>query len=187
MLSEESAASPARLGAERVWIVDPLDGTRGFRMEGRADWAVHVALWESGKGITAAAVAEPALDWVYANDDAVAADLVERMVLLVSDSRPPEFAGTVAEAIGRGGSNGLSRSQGNGRCARRSRGLYACERPVGVGLCRSRRRGDRRRTTCLRIDGSPLIYNQANPYLPGLLICGADLAGPVLTAIKRET
>ena len=65
MLSEEGADDPARLSARRVWIVDPLDGTREFGEPGRTDWAVHVALWErsgpSGPGdLTAGAVALPA-------------------------------------------------------------------------------------------------------------------------------
>ena len=65
VLSEEGADNPARLDARRVWIVDPLDGTREFGEPGRTDWAVHVALWErsgpSGPGdLTAGAVALPA-------------------------------------------------------------------------------------------------------------------------------
>ena len=64
VLSEESADSPARLTADRVWIIDPLDGSREYGLPGRDDWAVHVALWERGSaapgGITAAAVAQPA-------------------------------------------------------------------------------------------------------------------------------
>jgi 3'(2'), 5'-bisphosphate nucleotidase len=65
VLSEEGADDPARLTANRVWIVDPLDGTREFGEPGRTDWAVHVALWErsgaSDSGdLTAGAVALPA-------------------------------------------------------------------------------------------------------------------------------
>jgi 3'(2'), 5'-bisphosphate nucleotidase len=65
VLSGESADSPARLTADRVWIIDPLDGSREYGLPGREDWAVHVALWQRGSetpsGITAAAVAQ-ALD-----------------------------------------------------------------------------------------------------------------------------
>ncbi|MGH8960440.1 MAG: inositol monophosphatase family protein, partial [Jatrophihabitantaceae bacterium] len=68
VLSEESADSPARLSADRVWIIDPLDGTREYGLPGRPDWAVHVALWQRGLGITDAAVAQPALSAVYATD-----------------------------------------------------------------------------------------------------------------------
>ena len=181
MLSEESADSPAGLGAERVWIVDPLDGTREFGMEGRADWAVHAALWEAGRGITAAAVAEPALNRVYSSDEAVAADIVERMVLLVSDSRPPEFAGTVAEAIGAvvapmgsAGVKAMAVLRGEAAAYMHAGGQWEWDSaaPVGVAIAAG--------LHASRIDGSPLIYNQANPYLPDLLICRADLAGPVL-------
>ena len=65
VLSEEGADDPARLAASRVWIVDPLDGTREFGDPGRTDWAVHVALWERGGAgattgdLTAGAVALP--------------------------------------------------------------------------------------------------------------------------------
>ncbi len=59
VLSEEGADDRARLSASRVWIVDPLDGTREFGEAGRTDWAVHVALWELGE-LTAGAVALPA-------------------------------------------------------------------------------------------------------------------------------
>ncbi|MDI4658230.1 3'(2'),5'-bisphosphate nucleotidase CysQ [Xanthobacter autotrophicus] len=52
-LSEESADGPARLGARRLWVVDPIDGTRGF-MAGGHDWAVSVALVEQGRPILAA-------------------------------------------------------------------------------------------------------------------------------------
>src|SRR5438552_3748156 len=63
VLSEEGKDDPARLTADRVWIVDPLDGTREFGEAGRTDWAVHVALWERGE-LTAGAVALPARDLV---------------------------------------------------------------------------------------------------------------------------
>ena len=100
VLSEESADDSRRLAADRVWIIDPLDGTREYGMPGRPDWAVHVALWErSANGITAAAVAQPALNAVYASDDG-AATASESMVFLVSDSRPPAFAAPVAEKLG---------------------------------------------------------------------------------------
>jgi 3'(2'), 5'-bisphosphate nucleotidase len=101
VLSEESVDSPARLSAERVWIIDPLDGTREYGMPGRDDWAVHVALWSRGAGITAAAVAQPSLDAVYTSGTAPALAAPNRPpVFLVSDSRPPDFAGAVADELG---------------------------------------------------------------------------------------
>jgi 3'(2'), 5'-bisphosphate nucleotidase len=75
VLSEEGADNPARLGARRVWIVDPLDGTREFGEPGRTDWAVHVALWEKSDSseagdLTAGAVALPAQGQVFSTLDA---------------------------------------------------------------------------------------------------------------------
>ena len=54
VLSEEGADDPVRLRSERVWIVDPLDGTREFSELGRDDWAVHVALWQGGQLVAGA-------------------------------------------------------------------------------------------------------------------------------------
>ncbi|HEY2299103.1 MAG TPA: 3'(2'),5'-bisphosphate nucleotidase CysQ, partial [Jatrophihabitans sp.] len=99
VLSEESVDSPARLGADRVWIIDPLDGTREYGMPGRDDWAVHVALWQLGREITDAAVAQPALDAVYTTAAPNPAPPAPGIVL-VSDSRPPAFAPAAAAAIG---------------------------------------------------------------------------------------
>jgi 3'(2'), 5'-bisphosphate nucleotidase len=90
VLSEESLDSPERLSANRVWIIDPLDGTREYGMPGRDDWAVHVALWEHGAGITAAAVAQPSRNTVYASDSApLTSRAGSPLRILVSDSRPP--------------------------------------------------------------------------------------------------
>src|SRR5688572_8519278 len=69
ILSEESADDPRRLDADRVWIIDPLDGTREYTEPGRNDWAVHVALWQRGAGLTAGAVALPALRMVLSTGE----------------------------------------------------------------------------------------------------------------------
>lgn len=88
VLSEESADSAARLSADRVWIIDPVDGTREYGMEGRTDWAVHVALWERGSEITAAAVAQPALSTVYTTGVSTATRVDrETPIFLMSASR----------------------------------------------------------------------------------------------------
>ncbi len=94
VLSEEGADNPARLGADRVWIVDPLDGTREFGEPGRTDWAVHVALWERGD-LVAGAVALPAQDQILSTaepppprpDDEAPA----KIRIVVSRSRPPQL------------------------------------------------------------------------------------------------
>jgi 3'(2'), 5'-bisphosphate nucleotidase len=189
VLSEESADDPARLAARRVWIIDPLDGTREFTLPGRDDWAVHVALHTDGQGITAAAVAMPALDrgWSTADPAPVPPPRRDRPRLLVSDSRPPEFAAPVAAAVGADlvpmGSAGAKamavvRGEADGYVHAGGQWEWDSAAPVGVALAAG--------LVACRIDGSPLRYNQPRPYLPDLLICWPTLAQPLLDAIKRE-
>jgi 3'-phosphoadenosine 5'-phosphosulfate (PAPS) 3'-phosphatase len=188
VLSEESADSAARLSADRVWIIDPLDGTREYGMPPRDDWAVHVALWTRGAGITAAAVAQPSRDVVYTNESrAVAADNDPKL-FLVSDSRPPAFAAPVAEALGArlqpmgsAGAKAMAVLRGDADAYLHAGGQWEWDSaaPVGVvvgaGLHAS------------RVDGSPLEYNRAHPYLPDLLICRAELAQPLVAAIAAAS
>jgi 3'(2'), 5'-bisphosphate nucleotidase len=188
VLSEESADSPARLTAERVWIIDPLDGTREYGMPGRDDWAVHVALWQAGRGITAAAVAQPSLDAVYASDTVRAQTRPRpRRRFLVSDSRPPSFAGAVAEALdadlapmGSAGAKAMAVVRGEADAYLHAGGQWEWDSaaPVGVALAAG--------LHASRIDGSPLLYNAEHPYLPDLLICRADLADDLLHAIGAD-
>jgi 3'(2'), 5'-bisphosphate nucleotidase len=185
VLSEESADSPARLSAARVWIIDPLDGTREYGMPGRDDWAVHVALWEAGSGITAAAVAQPSLDVVYASDT-VQAELRPRprRRFLVSDSRPPAFAAPVAAALdadlapmGSAGAKAMAVIRGEADAYLHAGGQWEWDSaaPVGVALAAG--------LHASRIDGSPLKYNCPHPYLPDLLICRPELADDLLREI----
>ncbi len=189
VLSEESADDPARLTTRRVWIIDPLDGTREFTLPGREDWAVHVALHTAGQGIMAAAVAMPALGRVWSTADRAPAAPPRRARprLLVSDSRPPEFAGPVAAAIGADlvpmGSAGAKamavvRGDADGYVHAGGQWEWDSAAPVGVAVAAG--------LVACRIDGSPLRYNQPKPYLPDLLICRPELARPVLSAIERE-
>ena len=184
VLSEESADSPQRLDADRVWIIDPLDGTREYGMPPRADWAVHVALWERDRGITAAAVAQPALDAVYASDAVSAAGVDAPAVVLVSDSRPPAFAADVAAAIGAevrpmgsAGAKAMAVLRGEAVAYLHAGGQWEWDSaaPVGVALAAG--------LHASRIDSSPLRYNSAHPYLPDLLICRPDVAQPMLAAL----
>jgi len=183
VLSEESADSPLRLEADRVWIIDPLDGTREYGMPGRPDWAVHVALWQRGHGITAAAVSQPALDAVYASD-AVAAPAQAPRLILVSDSRPPAFAAAVADAVGAelapmgsAGAKAMAVLRGDALAYVHSGGQWEWDSaaPVGVVLAAG--------LHATRIDGSALEYNLPHPYLPDLLICLPDDADAILAAI----
>jgi 3'(2'), 5'-bisphosphate nucleotidase len=192
ILSEESTDDPARLAASRVWIIDPLDGTREFTLPGRDDWAVHVALWQSGAGITDAAVALPARGEVHATDTPVAGagrSASDRQpIVLVSDSRPPAFAAKVAGAIGgevapmgSAGAKAMAVLRGDADAYVHAGGQWEWDSaaPVGVLLAAGRHAS--------RIDGHPLEYNQAHPYLPDLLMCRADLAAPLLEALAPYT
>lgn len=187
VLSEESADSPARLSADRVWIIDPLDGTREYGMAGRADWAVHVALWQRSAGITDAAVAQPALDAVYASDPAPRRGADERgeLVFLVSDSRPPVWAQPVADALnaslqpmGSAGAKTMAVVRGEADAYLHDGGQWEWDSaaPVGVAAAAG--------LHASRIDGSPLVYNSEHPYLPDLLICRPELADAVLAALR---
>jgi 3'(2'), 5'-bisphosphate nucleotidase len=185
VLSEESADSPARLSAERVWIIDPLDGTREYGMPGRDDWAVHVALWEAGAGITAAAVAQPSIDAVYVSDTAQAEWRPRpHRRFLVSDSRPPAFAAPVAATLdaelapmGSAGAKAMAVLRGQADAYLHAGGQWEWDSaaPVGVVLAAG--------LHASRIDGSPLTYNAAHPYLPDLVICRPELADDLLREI----
>lgn len=190
LLSEESADDPRRLSATRVWIIDPLDGTREFTMPGRSDWAVHVALWQSGHGITDAAVATPALDGrVYVSGTAKAGGSDDRRsgpVIVVSDSRPPAFAPIVATELGgtvvqmgSAGAKAMAVLRGDVDAYVHAGGQWEWDSaaPVGVLMAAGMHAS--------RIDGSPIEYNQPNPYLPDLVMCSKELARPLLDALSK--
>jgi 3'(2'), 5'-bisphosphate nucleotidase len=102
ILSEESADDPRRHNADRLWIIDPLDGTTEFGEEGRTDWAVHVALWERGKGLTEGAVALPARGMTLSTADPLPAlvDPPAEPRLAVSRTRRPSWVVAAGEAVG---------------------------------------------------------------------------------------
>ncbi|WP_156754462.1 3'(2'),5'-bisphosphate nucleotidase CysQ [Actinokineospora pegani] len=189
VLSEEAVDDPARLGADRVWIIDPLDGTREYALPDRDDWAVHVALWRRGQGVTAAAVAQPALDLVHCSADEpvpMPGWAVPRLVL-VSDSRPPAFAAGVAAAVdartapmGSAGAKAMAVLRGEALAYLHAGGQWEWDSaaPVGVALAAG--------LHASRVDGSPLDYNRPHPYLPDLLICRQEVAGPLLAAIRER-
>jgi len=189
VLSEESVDSPARLSADRVWIIDPLDGTREYGLTGRSDWAVHVALWQRGAGITDAAVAQPALDTVYSTIGESSGaweptTLPDRPVILVSDSRPPAFAAAVAEAVGAelrpmgsAGAKAMAVLRGDALAYVHAGGQWEWDSAAPVGVVQAAG------LHASRVDGSPLIYNSEHPYLPDLLICVPDRARDLLDAI----
>jgi 3'(2'), 5'-bisphosphate nucleotidase len=186
VLSEEGADNPARRTASRVWIVDPLDGTREFGEPGRTDWAVHVALWERGK-LTAGAVALPAQGRVLstANPGDPPPGPSSRTRLMVSRTRPPEFVTRLAEKagaelipLGSAGAKAAAVICGTADAYVHSGGQYEWDSaaPVAVALSYG--------LHASRIDGSELAYNQVPPSLPDILICQAGLAEMLLEAIS---
>src|SRR3954469_4602532 len=182
VLSEEATDDQARLRSSRVWIIDPLDGTREYS-EGRSDWAVHVALWQDG-ALAAGAVALPGLGVVLTSDPAPVvpprrAGAPLRMA--VSRSRPPAIASAVAEELGgeRGemGSAGFKVAavvRGEVDLYVHGGGQYEWDSAAPVAVARAAG------LHASRLDGSPLRYNQPAPYLPDLLVCRPELAEEVL-------
>lgn len=184
ILSEESLDDRARCSASRVWIVDPLDGTREYA-EGRDDWAVHIALAVDGRP-SQGAVAVPAWGATYATDTppqcTAAPGTQPRMV--VSRSRCPDLATRVgaelgAEMIpmGSAGAKAMAVVDGRADIYLHDGGQYEWDNcaPAAVALAAG--------LHASRIDGSPLMYNCEHPLLPDLLICRRELAAPTLAAI----
>ncbi|MFN6548239.1 3'(2'),5'-bisphosphate nucleotidase CysQ [Mycolicibacterium nivoides] len=185
VLSEEATADqradPARLSAERVWIVDPLDGTREFSELGRDDWAVHVALWSAGE-LVAGAVALPAQNTTLSTPDVAAPrpfDGPPRVV--VSRTRPPAVALAVREALGgtlvemgSAGAKVAAVIRGIADVYVHAGGQYEWDSAAPVAVARAAG------MHTSRIDGSPLVYNSADPTLPDLIVCRPELAEQVL-------
>jgi 3'(2'), 5'-bisphosphate nucleotidase len=183
VLSEEAADDPARLAAERVWIVDPLDGTREYA-EGRDDWAVHVALWHAG-ALTAGAVALPARGVLLTTHAPIAAprSRAGRLRLAVSRTRPPAVATAVAEALdadlvpmGSAGVKVAAVVLGQADAYVHAGGQYEWDSaaPVAVALASG--------LHASRLDGSPLQYNRRDPLLPDLVVALPEIAPAVLAA-----
>jgi 3'(2'), 5'-bisphosphate nucleotidase len=185
--TEEERANSARLSAERVWIVDPLDGTREFSELGREDWAVHVALWVAGE-LVAGAVALPAQGVTLATPNVAAppaAPATPRIV--VSRTRPPAVALAVRDALngtlvemGSAGAKVASVVQGIADVYVHAGGQYEWDSAAPVAVARAAG------LFTSRIDGSPLIYNRADPLLPDLIVCRPELADAVLAVTRSH-
>ena len=184
ILSEEEKDSAARLSAERVWIVDPLDGTREYG-EGRADWAVHIALAIGGQPVVGA-VALPGLGQVFLSTPQNLPPLPQKLRVLVSRTRPAKEALAVAEALnaelvpmGSAGAKAMAVLRGEADIYLHTGGQYEWDNcaPAAVALAAG--------LHATRADGSPLAYNNADPYLPDLLICQKELAPKVLEALAK--
>jgi 3'(2'), 5'-bisphosphate nucleotidase len=189
IFSEEAADDGRRLGADRVWIVDPLDGTREYGEAGRSDWAVHVALWEQGE-LTAAAVALPALGELLLTDPArrVPPRPAGPVRIAVSRTRPPAAADAVAAALdgvlvplGSAGYKTVAVARGEVDAYVHAGGMYQWDSAAPVAVARAAGL-----TTC-RLDGSRLVYNDPDPSLPDLLVCRPELAGPILAAVRSSS
>jgi 3'(2'), 5'-bisphosphate nucleotidase len=190
VLSEEALDDKARLNADRVWIVDPLDGTREYG-EGRADWAVHVALWEHGKSLTAGAVALPAQELVLSTAGKLpppAKEVASPIRIVVSRSRPPAFVkeiskklGADLDPLGSAGAKVAAVVTGEADAYVHGGGFYEWDTaaPAVVAMAAG--------FHVSRIDGSPVRYNEADPLMPDILVCPPTLAETLLAAIREVT
>ena len=187
VLSEEGADNPKRLSADRVWIIDPLDGTNEYGERGRADWAIHVALWEKGD-LVAGAVALPALGTTLGTHPATRPTLTpppqRRTRLITSRNRAPYSAVLVANAIdcdalrlGSAGAKAMAVVMGEADIYVHDGGQHQWDSAAPVAVARAAG------LHTSRIDGSPLVYNERDTWLPDLLICRPELAEPVLHAL----
>ncbi len=199
VLSEEGADDPARLAARRVWIVDPLDGTREFGDPGRTDWAVHVALWARGDAagsgdLTAGAVALPAQGMVLstvpggASVAAGARGAAGRVRIVVSRTRAPQLVRDISDLIdaelvplGSAGAKVAAVVCGEADAYVHAGGFYEWDTAAPVAVARAAG------LHASRIDGSPLAYNQPDLLMPDILVCRPVLAGPLLQAIREVT
>jgi 3'(2'), 5'-bisphosphate nucleotidase len=185
VLSEEAAADPERVHADRLWIIDPLDGTREFGEIGRTDWAVHVALVVGGEPV-AGAVALPGMDLTLSTADipSVPDNGGRPPVVLVSRTRPPAWSQSVAGALGgtllpmgSAGAKAMAVVRGEADVYVHTGGQYEWDSaaPVAVALAAG--------LHCSRIDGSPLVYGQESTWMPDLVIVRRELAEATLNAV----
>jgi 3'(2'), 5'-bisphosphate nucleotidase len=184
LLSEEEKDNFERLAHSRVWIIDPVDGTREYG-EARNDWAVHVGLAIGGVA-TIGAVALPGLGAVLRSDQPQplpAAAATPRMV--VSRTRPAKEAIAVAEALGAellpmgsAGAKAMAVVRGEAEIYLHTGGQFEWDScaPVAVAAAHG--------LHVSRADGSPLLYNQSNTYMPDLLICRPEWAATVLELMR---
>ncbi len=208
ILSEESTDDLARLDADRVWIVDPLDGTREYKMDGNQEWAVHIALWErygashsaaSGTApldavgrLTLGVVGLPVLGLVLRSDQPVApaplpvALPAVRLRMVRSGSRVQPLASGVAAllgwdevSMGSAGAKAMAVVRGEADAYIHTGGQWEWDSAAPVIVAQANG------LFVARIDGSPMLYNQRDTFLPDLLICRADLADRVMAAVRQ--
>ncbi len=183
ILSEEQKCDGERLRHERVWIIDPLDGTREFR-EGRNDWAVHIALAINGVAAIGS-VALPGLGQTLSSYHThTIASFNNPLRMVVSRSRPAPEAISVAEALGAellpmgsAGAKAMAVVRGDADIYLHTGGQYEWDNCAPVAVAQAAG------LHCCRIDGSPMRYNNADPYLPDLLICRPELVAQIMAIL----
>jgi 3'(2'), 5'-bisphosphate nucleotidase len=187
VLSEEGRDDRSRLGADRVWIVDPLDGTNEYGSPPRGDWAVHVALVEDGVP-TAGAVALPAMDLTLSTDPApVLPPPAEGPPRVIASRWHPSAAAQVVVSglkgrllsLGSAGAKAMAVVLGEADVYAHSGGQYEWDNCAPVAVARAAG------LHASRIDGSDLVYNNASVYLPDFLICRPELAEQCLELLAQ--
>lgn len=187
VLSEEGKDDRRRLENRRVWIVDPLDGTREYSEPPRDDWAVHVALWEDGD-LVAGAVALPGLRTTFNTGEppVVPPSTGGRPRVAVSRTRPPAFVEALAEEIGAdlvpmgsAGAKVISVVRDVTDAYVHAGGQYEWDSAAPVAVARAAR------LHTSRADGAPLQYNQPDVLLPDLLVCRPELAKQITEFVQR--
>ena len=180
VLSEEGADDAVRLCCERVWIVDPLDGTREFSELGRQDWAVHVALWKSGD-LVAGAVALPAQGITLATPNVAPPPPHAGPRIVVSRTRPPATAPRVCErlggtlvAMGSAGAKVAAVIQGLADVYVHAGGQHEWDSAAPVAVARAAG------LHASRLDGSPLEYNRPEALVPDVVVCRPEYTDAVL-------
>jgi 3'(2'), 5'-bisphosphate nucleotidase len=190
VLSEEAVDDLARVHADRVWIVDPVDGTHEFSMPRRTDWAVHIALWRRDGGpngrISDAAVALPARNEVYRSDTVTPppprAD--GPILITASANRPPPVLWWLRDRmdiqlvrIGSAGAKAMAVVRGDVDAYLHAGGQWEWDSAAPAGVVQAAG------LHASRLDGSELIYNRRDPYLPDLLMCRPELSEALLDGI----
>jgi 3'(2'), 5'-bisphosphate nucleotidase len=182
ILSEESPDNLRRLDADRVWIVDPLDGTKEYREPPRTDWAVHIALWERDLGLTASVVALPDLALSPSTASAIRVEpMLARPRVVVSRSRNPWGTSQVVRAIngdivrmGSAGAKAMAVVHGEAEVYLHNDGLWEWDAaaPAAVAMAAGLHVSD--------VAGRPLEWNKREPWVSGFLVCLPELADAVL-------
>ncbi len=186
VLSEEGKDDKARLSSNRVWIVDPLDGTREYSEPPRDDWAIHVALWADGD-LVAGAVAQPGMSTTFSTADppVVPPRSSDRPRIAVSRTRPPAFMEPLAAelgaelvAMGSAGAKVISVARDVTDIYVHAGGQYEWDSAAPVVVARAAG------LHTSRADGAPLVYNQEDVWLPDLLVCRPELAASVSSFVR---